>query len=81
MAAAVFVSRTICVNPAKDVLLRSSLLLRNPMVNQSKGLANNARPAFRRANVGRSPTLKERLFAPQQGTGELSDIIYNVIIY
>lgn len=74
MAAVVFVSRTICLNPAKDVLLKSSLLLRNPMVNQSKGLANDARSAFRRGNVGRSPTLKERLLAPQQGTGELSNI-------
>lgn len=70
MAATFFVLRSHCLSPAKDVLLRS-VAVRTPMVNQSKGFANNARSAFRRANVSvRSSTLKERLLAPEQGTGE-----------
>lgn len=68
MAAAIFISRTICLNPSRDVLLRSAVFLRNPIINQSKGLGNNARSGFRRANMVRKPTLKERLLAPEQGT-------------
>ncbi|KFM66226.1 Growth hormone-inducible transmembrane protein, partial [Stegodyphus mimosarum] len=70
MAAALLVIRAPFLGHSREVLLKSSVLLvRTPMINQSKGLASNARSAFRRSNViARSPTLKERLLAPQKGT-------------
>ncbi|XP_054716264.1 growth hormone-inducible transmembrane protein-like [Uloborus diversus] len=70
MAAALFALRTPCLSQATDAFLKSNILLvRTPMVAQSKLLASNARGAFRRANIAvRKPTLKERLFAPEQGT-------------
>lgn len=69
MAAALFVVRPSLHYLNKNVCLKSGLLsVRNSMANQSKSFANDSRSAFRRS--ARSPTLKERLMAPQQGTGK-----------
>lgn len=70
MAAALFVTRSCCLYPAKDALLRSTFIVKTPVVNQTKGFASQARSGFRRANMARNPTLKERLLAPEQGTGK-----------
>ncbi|GFT22009.1 growth hormone-inducible transmembrane protein [Nephila pilipes] len=70
MAAALFVVRPSLHCFSKNACLKAgSLIVRNPMAVQSKGMANDARSAFRRARTSaRSPTLKERLMAPEQGT-------------
>lgn len=67
--AAAFILLRPSLNLSKDALLRSQFLVRSPMVNQSKGIGNNARPGFRRGGIAvKRPTLKERLLAPEQGT-------------
>ncbi|XP_071042252.1 growth hormone-inducible transmembrane protein isoform X2 [Parasteatoda tepidariorum] len=67
--AAMFVAARLCVpNIGKSMSLNSNLLVvRSQNVNQVKGYAS--RSGFRRTTIStRSPTLKERLFAPEQGT-------------
>ncbi|KAG8187465.1 hypothetical protein JTE90_009534 [Oedothorax gibbosus] len=70
MAAALFIVRPTLHLLNKNACLKTSLLsVKNSMANQSKTYANEGRSAFRRSRLStRSPTLKERLMAPQQGT-------------
>ncbi|CAL1280865.1 unnamed protein product [Larinioides sclopetarius] len=70
MAAALFVVRPSLYCFSKNASLKSAVLcVRSPMANLSKSMSNDVRSAARKARISaRSPTLKERLMAPEQGT-------------
>lgn len=70
MAAALVSARCCVLNLSKGLNIKPNLLIIKPSyTNQGKNYANEARGAFRRSRISaRSPSLKERLLAPEQGT-------------